>query len=136
MGSILSILIGLDFLFELIVSMSILKKRNGDRKKMQEFSFAEDRRVDATVFFTAKGRINSTEAAYMQQIFDEAESSGCTCIIINMCLVYTLSSAGIRVILSMYKKLTDTGGILKIKNPSESVRNVIGMTALEELLLR
>ena len=112
------------------------QERNEDRKKMQEFSFTEDRRVEATGYFTVKGRINNNEAAYMEQALEKAVQSGCTRIIINMCLVYTLSSSGIRAILAAYKTLTDMGGILQIENPSESVQNVIGMTALEELLLK
>jgi anti-anti-sigma factor len=62
--------------------------------------------------------------------------SGCTHIVINMCFVKSFSSAGIRVVLATYKKLKKVGGKLQIENPSENVKNVIGMVALDELLLK
>ena len=102
----------------------------------REFSFNEDRRSGNTAYFTLKGHVGLKEASFMENALEKTARPGCNCIIINMCLVNSFSSAGIRVILAMYKKLKSMGGKLQIDNPSENVRNVIGLTALDELLLK
>lgn len=107
---------------------------NEEQKKMREFSFTEDRCEGKQRFYTLKGRISTNEATYMQSVLDNAFNAGCTHIVINMSLVYLLSSAGIRVILGMYKRLKKIDGKLQIEAPSENVKNVLGMTALDELL--
>ena len=103
---------------------------------MQEFSFVETKRIGSTCHFTLTGRVHAKEASYMEHTLENAIRSGSERIIINMCLVYVFTSAAIRVILATYKKLKGRGGTLKIENPSENVQNVIGMVALDELLLR
>ncbi len=70
----------------------------------------------------------------MQSVLDNAFNEGCTHIVINMSLVYLFSSAGIRVIIAMYKRLKKIDGKLRIEAPSDNVKNVLGMTALDELL--
>jgi anti-anti-sigma factor len=101
-----------------------------------EFSFVEDSRDGKMCRFTLKGQVSIKEASEMEHKLERAAESGCNNIIINMCFVTMFTSAGIRVVLSMFKKLKGLGGKLQIENPSESVRNVIGMTALDELLLK
>jgi len=103
---------------------------------MQEFTFTETKRIGSTYYFTLTGRVHSKEAAYMEHTLENAMKAGCVRIIINMCLVYTFTSVAIRVILTAYQKMKGRGGTLQIENPSENVRNVIGMTALDELLLK
>lgn len=106
------------------------------RKNMQDFSFTEDMREGMKCFYTLKGRISVNEATYIENVLNRAVQSGCNHMVINMSLVYMFSSAAIRVVLAMYKKLKNLGGELQIEAPSENVRNVIGMTALDELLIK
>jgi anti-anti-sigma factor len=101
-----------------------------------EFSFIEESVSGKTAYFMLKGHVGLNEASFMESVLEKTARPGCNNIIINMCLVNSFSSAGIRVILAMYKKLKSMGGKLQIDNPSENVRNVIGLTALDELLLR
>ncbi|MDR2546325.1 MAG: STAS domain-containing protein [Lachnospiraceae bacterium] len=101
-----------------------------------DFSFTEDRRMGTSYFFTMRGRVTMSEASHVEYILNKALGAGCTYLVINMCFVKIFTSAGIRVILATYKKLRRIGGTLKIENPSETVRNVIGMTALDELLMK
>ena len=112
--------------------------RNQDRASIDknEFSFTEDSVSGRTAYFTLKGHVGLMEASFMENALEKVARPGCNRIIINMCFVKSFSSAGIRVILAMYKKLKSMGGKLQIDNPSENVRNVIGLTALDELLLR
>jgi anti-anti-sigma factor len=102
----------------------------------REFSFTEDSRSGRVAYFTLKGHVGLKEASVMENLLEKAARQGCNRIIISMRFVKSFSSAGIRVILAMYKKLRSMGGKLQIDNPSENVRNVIGLTALDELLLR
>ena len=101
-----------------------------------EFSFVKDSHNDQMCRFILKGQVSIKEASEIEHKLERAVESGCNHIIIDMCFVSMFTSAGIRVVLSMYKKLKGLGGKLQIENPSENVRNVIGMTALDELLLK
>jgi len=104
--------------------------KNGD------FEFVEDGCSGETYRFVMKGRVSVKETAHMEHKLERVIELGGRHIVINMCFVDFFSSAGIRVILHMYKKVTSMGGSLKIENPSENVRNVIGLVALNELLLK
>ena len=82
-----------------------------------------------------KGRINADSASILQRKLDESSKEN-RHIILNMQNVPFLSSGGIRVVLMFYKILKANGGSFFIENPSDNVKNVLGMTALEELLLK
>jgi len=110
--------------------------RQGSGSNSGEFSIVQDNSYGASCHFTLSGQVSTNEAAFMESSLEKAMQQGCTNIVVNMCLVSYFSSAGIRVVLSMYKRLKNKGGKLQIENPSENVKNVIGMTALDELLLK
>ena len=82
-----------------------------------------------------KGRITSMNANVLQHKLSEIENSGVKKVVLNMMQVAFLSSAGIRVILMFYKKAKESGGSFHIDSPSENVVNVLGMTALDDMLL-
>jgi anti-anti-sigma factor len=52
-----------------------------------------------------------------------------------MSQVEYLSSIGIRVVLKIFKISKEQGGTFNIEKPSKIVRNVLGMVALEEMLV-
>ena len=87
------------------------------------------------VKFTIKGRVNSNNAPAVQHKLDEALRAGRYHIVLNMSHVDFLSSAGIMVILKTHKDATRAGGSFGIEHPSENVRNVLGMAALNEMLV-
>ena len=62
--------------------------------------------------------------------------AGYTNIIANMTQVSYLSSSGIRVLLSTFKKALKLEGQFRIERPSENVKNVLGIAALDEMLLK
>ena len=110
----------------------MIYRGNNTNKEKLEFSFTQD---EGTMYrFTLKGQVGFKEAAVMERKLDHAISTGATRININMKQVSMFTSAAIRVILLAHKKLKKAGGGLKIECPSENVRNVIGMVALNELL--
>ena len=100
-----------------------------------EFSINEEN--DSEVFkLFVKGRVNSLSSNVLQHNLNEAFRTGRKNIIVNMMEVAFLSSAGIKVLLMFYKKAKAEGGSFYIENPSENVINVLGMTALDDMLLK
>jgi anti-sigma B factor antagonist len=85
--------------------------------------------------FILKGRVDSYNSNILEFKLGKALNEGEKKLILNMLQVEYLSSAGIRVILKIYKDARKAGGNLGIESPSESVRNVLGMTALAEMLI-
>jgi anti-anti-sigma factor len=83
----------------------------------------------------AKGRIDSNTADSLLLELEGDIDNGQKVIILNMSQVEYLSSIGIRIILKIYKQAGEAGGSLKIERPSEIVKNVLGMVALEEMLI-
>ena len=104
---------------------------------MQNDEFTMTEEVDGdTVRFIAKGRITSFSAGSLEFTISEAIKKGMSNIIVNMMQVAFLSSAGIRVLLMFFKKAKEAGGSFYVESPSENVINVLGMTALDEMLLK
>ena len=99
-----------------------------------EFTITKEK-IPGGLKFKLKGRVNSANASSIQYNLDEALKEGAKRIILNMLLVEFLSSAGIRVILKAHKDLVKIGGTFGIEQPSENVRNVLGMVALSEMLI-
>ncbi|MDR0324400.1 MAG: STAS domain-containing protein [Treponema sp.] len=87
------------------------------------------------VRYILRGKLNSTSAANLEQALNKSLAKGDINISLNMLRVSYLSSTGIRVLLKSYKEAFAAGGKLRIEGPSENVRNVLGMTALDKLLM-
>jgi anti-anti-sigma factor len=85
--------------------------------------------------FSLKGRVNATSADALLYRLETAIKEEQKTILVNMSQVEYLSSVGIRVILKIFKQAQETGGKFNIERPSENVRNVLGMVALNELLV-
>ena len=84
---------------------------------------------------SVKGRIDANSSNLLLTKLETAIEEGYKSIILNMLHVWYLSSAGIRIILKIYKKLSEEGGSFKVEHPSETVKNVLGMVALNEILI-
>ncbi|MCL1818334.1 MAG: STAS domain-containing protein [Spirochaetaceae bacterium] len=85
---------------------------------------------------TVKGHINSITASALKKELEEALKDGQISIVLNMSMVDYLCSTGIEVILNTYKDAMDAGGTVGIEEPSEHVRNLLQIIALEELVIR
>jgi len=83
----------------------------------------------------AKGRVDSNSADTLLEKLEGALTEGQKSIILNMSQVAYLSSIGIRVILKVYKQAAEAGGTFNIERPSDTVKNVLGMAALKEMLI-
>jgi len=85
--------------------------------------------------FTVVGRVNSKTSPVLQSRLEDALNCGEINIVLNMLEVEYLSSDGIRTIIKIYKEAEKAGGKLRIERPSEIVRNVLGMVALNNMLI-
>ena len=88
------------------------------------------------VKFTIKGHINSDNSEKLEKVLQKALGDGINNIVLNMIFVSFLSSAGIKVILKAYQDAHKAGGTLGIEKPSQNVKNVLGMAALHDMLIR
>ena len=103
--------------------------------KNEDFEITEEKIPDG-IRFIIRGRINSIDADELLQKMELALNDGYKNIVLNMIQVEYLSSSGIRVILKSYKEAKGKGGKLGIEMPSANVKNVLGMTALEDMLIQ
>jgi len=101
----------------------------------KEFDITVGSKENGTVVFILNGRLNTSSADWFLFQLEEALRDGQKNIILNMSQVEFLSSTGIRVILKMYKQVTEKGGRFGIERPSECVKNVLGMAALKDMLV-
>ncbi|MCL2078159.1 MAG: STAS domain-containing protein [Oscillospiraceae bacterium] len=83
-----------------------------------------------------KGKITSAGSYLLQHGLEAEIRGGQKHFILNMRNIEFLSSAGIRVLLDFHRRAMESGGGFFIEQPSESVANVLGMTALDDMLFR
>ena len=101
----------------------------------QDFIITRDN-IPHGVKFTVKGRVSAANADEFQFKLENALKGGEANIVLNMLQVDFLSSTGIRIILKTYKDAVKAGVKFGIEQPSENVRNVLGMVALDEMLIQ
>jgi len=102
---------------------------------VEDFTITKEKIHDGVKFIT-KGQIKPFSAAILQNTLEEAIDYGHVNIVLNMLWVKYISSIGVRVILQVYKKAENAGSKFRIELPSENVKNVLGMAALDELLMK
>ena len=105
----------------------------------QEFSVTEEKDETPggkTLRFFIKGRVTAANADTLQRMFNDRFADWRGDIVVNMRHVQFLGSGGIRVLLIFHRWAENRGSRFLIERPSESVRNVLGMTALDKLLLK
>ena len=95
-----------------------------------------EEQISGGIKLTVKGYVNSGTSEKLENWLKKAMHDGYKNIVVNMLWVKFLSSAGIRVILKTYQDVSDSGGKLGIEMPSQNVKNVLGMTALDEMLIK
>ena len=88
-----------------------------------------------TMWIFAQGRVDSQNAMELQGHINKMIAMGWRNFILDLSKISFFSSNGIRVVLTAYKTLHETGSF-KIANPSENVINVLGMVALDKMLLQ
>ena len=79
------------------------------------------------------GRLDTTTAPNLEAVIKEI-SEDTKELVFNMAELEYISSAGIRVLLFAYKKMNQSGGIMRIEKANDIVREVFEMTGLVEML--
>lgn len=79
------------------------------------------------------GRLDTTTAPNLDTVINEL-SEDTKELILDMGGLEYISSAGIRVVLSAYKKMMSNQGIMRITKANEMVRDVFEMTGLLEMI--
>ena len=79
------------------------------------------------------GRLDTTTAPNLETVVKDL-SSDTKELVFNMSELEYISSAGIRVLLAAYKKMTSNDGIMRIEKTNDIVREVFEMTGLLQML--
>ena len=80
--------------------------------------------------------MTTLSAEKLDSYLSEMIKPGIRRIILNMRDISLLTSAGIRVILKTYKESMKAGIAFFIEQPSENVKNVLGLSALQQMLIQ
>lgn len=86
-----------------------------------------------SVTFVVSGQINTLTAPELETSFDK-ELKDNTSVIVDFSNVTYISSAGLRVLLVMEKKMISIHGSLSIINSSEEVKEIFKLTGFDEML--
>jgi len=90
----------------------------------------------AEITLTAQGRITTSNADTLEKALNEALEKDFDLVILDMFKVALLTSTGIRVILKTYRAAVSKNKKFQIASPSEAVRNVLGLSNLELMLVK
>ncbi|MCL2217165.1 MAG: STAS domain-containing protein [Defluviitaleaceae bacterium] len=100
---------------------------------MAELSIKKDGGLYDVQRFEIAGRVSATTVGDFEKAMNQALQKG-NHITVNMSKVTLLTSVGIRVILKTYKQCVATHGKFLLEDPSQPVQNVLGLSALEQML--
>ena len=103
--------------------------------KAEDFIITEQRIQEGATRINVKGRVDYINAPVLKHKLEEAINNENINIVLNMSQVTYLSSIGISAVLSIYKHVEEIGGKFGIEQPSEVVKNVLGITALDKMLI-
>ncbi len=90
--------------------------------------------VKGLVVLRCVGRLDATTSIQMEQEINSLLDSEICKVMIDFCGIDYMSSAGMRVLLSMTKRLRNKGGKLSIFAIHEEVREIISMAGFEKVL--
>ncbi|NLE51706.1 MAG: STAS domain-containing protein [Chloroflexi bacterium] len=97
---------------------------------VMEINSSEMKRVQ---LFEVIGRVDSTNASELGLAMDRAADEGRNHIVLDLGGVEYMSSAGLREMVRVLKRVKRSGGDLRIANPSERVREVLELAGLDTI---
>lgn len=97
---------------------------------VMEINTSEMRRVQ---LFEVIGRVDSTNATELGNAMDKAVDDGKSNLVLDLSGVEYMSSAGLREMVRVLKRVKRVGGDLRIANPSERVREVLELAGLDSV---
>lgn len=81
------------------------------------------------------GRLDTTWAEHVSQTIESAVQGGAHRIVLNFARVEYISSLGIRVLLTHFKRLSSVNGWLSVSEPSEASLTILKATGLADILV-
>jgi len=81
-----------------------------------------------------EGRLDASWAGHLDDYLNSLVREGCHRIVLNMKGVQYLSSAGIRILVSQYKKIKVIGGLFVLEDLSDQVSEVLKMVGMINIL--
>lgn len=97
---------------------------------VMEINSSEMKRVR---LFEIIGRVDSSNASELGAALDKAADDGHTNLVLDLGSVDYMSSAGLREMVRVLKRVKRTGGDLRIANPSDRVREVLELAGLDTI---
>ena len=97
---------------------------------VMEINVSEMKRVQ---LFEVIGRVDSTNASELGAALDRAADEGRTSMVLDLSGVEYMSSAGLREMVRVLKRVKRGGGDLRIANPSERVKEVLELAGLDTI---
>jgi len=83
----------------------------------------------------ASGRLDEHWSGHLADNLNQVIRDGSHRVRLNLAAVSYLSSAGIRVLITLYKQLGEIGGSFAIVEPSDNVRTILDLTRLTPMLM-
>lgn len=97
---------------------------------VMEINSSEMKRVR---LFEIIGRVDSSNASELGSALDKAADDGQTNLVLDLGSVDYMSSAGLREMVRVLKRVKRTGGDLRIANPSDRVREILELAGLDTI---
>jgi anti-sigma B factor antagonist len=97
---------------------------------VMEINASEMKRVQ---LFEVIGRVDSSNAAELGSALDKVVDDGKANLVLDLGGVDYMSSAGLREMVRVLKRVKRTGGDLRIANPSDRVKEVLELAGLDTI---
>jgi anti-sigma B factor antagonist len=97
---------------------------------VMEINASEMKRVQ---LFEIIGRVDSSNAAELGNALDKSVDDGRSNLVLDLSGVEYMSSAGLREMVRVLKRVKRTGGDLRIANPSDRVKEVLELAGLDTI---
>ena len=97
---------------------------------VMEINSSEMKRVQ---LFEVHGRVDSSNATQLGSVMDRAVDDGRSNLVLDLGAVEYMSSAGLREMVRVLKRVKRSGGDLRIANPSERVSEVLELAGLDSI---
>ena len=97
---------------------------------MVDFHISE---VEQVTLIEVSGRIDSMNANELGETLSKEIERGSRQIVLDLSQVSYMSSAGLRELVTAYRKLQEEGGDLRLAQPSSRVQDVLEMSGLDTI---
>ena len=97
---------------------------------VMEINVSEMKRVR---LFEVIGRVDSSNATELGQELDKTVDDGNSNLVLDLSGVEYMSSAGLREMVRVLKRVKRSGGDLRIANPSDRVKEVLELAGLDTI---